>query len=483
MKDSKICRICDQLAFIVLCLLMADCAALGSGRIFSVGSLGMRMILLGLLLVVSLPLMVQQFPRFVKNRILWLLVFFALWLGAEAVIGFLNGNSRSLLASDLKGFAYFVAVVPALCVLKTKQRVHLLMKVIMYASGVLATVALFLLLLYNTSNQLFSRLIAWDWEHHITMFAAVSSRIPRLFFKSTPYFLCGCAFPIYFAVTEKNHLRFWLYPAIAGLSLFAMLLSYTRSIYLAVGVAALFLLIVLWVSLDAAGRKRLFAVFGIAAAVFLLLLTLCSVAMKADYFGYALDRLGVTFYSPTEGPSATDPSETSPSETDPSETGPFETTDSTDPSKPSSPSKPGDTDHFQQATMQSDNFRAQTTAELTENILRSPVWGHGLGKALEVRDGYANEYIYHDILMKTGLIGLLLFLSPAIWLFADLIKKLKSKTDAVLLTVPWLTVLLGFLIFSYFNPYMNASLGILFYCCCISIVSGNQSKNHIQKEI
>ncbi len=466
MKDlshNNFYRVCDKLVMALLCLLMADCAMLGSGRVFSVGPLGMRMILLGLLLVASLPLIVQQFPRLVKTRMVWLLVFFALWLVIETIMGILNGNSRALLAGDLKGFAYLVATIPVLCVLNTKQRVLRLMKVMMYASGILAVSALILLFLYNYNAQLFGKIAILDRDHHITMFAAVSSRIPRLFFKSTPYFLCGCAFPVYFAVTEKSHLRFWLYPVIVGLSLFAMLLSYTRSIYLAVGVSALFMIVVLCISLDAKGKKKLITVFSLSAAVFLLLITLCSVTMKADYFGYALDRLGVTFHSPIIGPSTTDPS------------GP-------DSSDPTSPSMPGDTDLFQQATIESDKFRAQTMAELKENILSSPVWGHGLGKALEVRNGYANEYIYHDILMKTGIIGLLLFLSPAIWLFADFIKKLKNKSDAALLIAPWLTVLLGFLIFSYFNPYMNASLGILFYCCCIGIVSGNQPKNHIQKE-
>ena len=33
----------------------------------------------------------------------------------------------------------------------------------------------------------------------------------------------------------------------------------------------------------------------------------------------------------------------------------------------------------------------------------------------------------------------------------------------------WLAVLLGYMGFSYYNPYMNASLGILFYCCTIGV--------------
>ena len=443
---NKLYFYCDRIAIVLLYIIMAECAVFGAGKTFAIGSLTLRMLLLAALLVVCLPLMIRQAPQLLKNRHLWLLAAFAVWLALEAIIGYRNKNSLTLLLGDLKGFAYFVAVIPALCVLNTQKRVHTLMKVIMYFSGALAVLTLFLLLLYNWDIDAFTQIMLWDREHSITMFATVSTKIPRLFFKSTPYFLCGCAFPIYFSLTEKTGRCRYVYPFIPGISLFALLLSYTRSIYLAMAIAAVFLLAILALTATRGQKKRLAKTVGAAGLIFVVLTATCSAAFQASFFGYALDRLGVTFSS-VETPSGTLPSVTEPENT-----------------------VPDDTDGFQQDTISSDLFRAQTLAELNRNILSSPIWGHGLGKELDVRNGEPNEYIYQDIWMKTGIIGLLLFLSPAALLLADLIKKRKQDPARTQLHAAWLAVLLGFMAFSYFNPYMNAALGILFYCCNIGVI-------------
>ena len=446
--NNKLYRICDRLVMFLLCVLMADCAIFGSGRTVSVGPLGFRMVLLGVILAASVPLIVRQFPQLIKNRFLWLLAAFAGWLVLATVLGIVRGNSSSLLAGDLKGFAYFAAVLPVLCVLNTKDRIHKLMQVIMYASAVLAVATPVLVFMYNWVPSAFTWLVSHDSAHDITMFAAVSSKIPRLFYKSTPYFLCGCAFPIYFCLTQQQKKFRWHYAVIAGLSLFALLLSYTRSIYLAVGIAAAFLVAVLYLAVDRSTRVHLAKALGGAVLSCVLLIAVCSVVLQANYFGYALDRLGVTF-----------------AQTDPGSMDAPDPGTSTDPSE----ENPGETDRFQNDTIESDKFRALTMAELNQNIRSSPIWGHGLGKALEVREGLANEYIYHDIWMKTGIIGLALFFAPMVLLVAATVKKIKTEPAAVRLRVPWLAVLLGFMVFSYFNPYMNAALGILFYCCTIGV--------------
>lgn len=449
---EKLCRICDKLTMILLCAIMVDCAVLGSGRVLSIGPLGLRMLLLGLLLVATVPLAIQQFSRLVRNPFLWALAGFAVWLLLEAVLGVINKNSMSMLTDDIKGFAYFAAVIPALCVINSKERVHKLMKAVMYATAILAAAAVVLLLVYNWTPKFFNWLVGLDYRHDITMFASVTSRIPRFFFKSTPYLLCGCAFSIYFAVTESKKRHAWRYPVIVALSLFALLLSYTRSIYLAVGGAAVFFVAILWLTMDRPERKRLVKMLGSSVAACLLLTVLLSVTLRADYFGYGLDRLGVSFVN---SDTAVTPDPTAPTDAD-----------STDPTEPTVPDID---DPYLQATMESDKYRALTMAELNRNIMRSPIWGHGLGKTLEVRGGQAHEYIYQDIWMKTGIIGLLLFFAPAVLLAAELIKRVKRKASSVFDRAAWLAVLLGFMLFSYFNPYMNASLGILFYCCTIGV--------------
>lgn len=443
-SNSTLYRVCDKLVMVLLCVLMADCAVLGAGRTMSVGPFGFRMVLLGVIMVLAVPLVVGQFSTLVKNRYLWLLLAFGGWVILEAVLGIANGNSRALLARDIKGFAYFAAVLPALCVVNTKDRVHKLMQVIMYASATLAVVTFALVFLYNWVPGFFAWLVSLDPEHNIMMFAAVSHKIPRLFFKSTPYLLCCCAFSIYFCLTRRDKKYCWHYIAITCVSLFALLLSYTRSVYLAVFIAASFLL-ALYLTMERDRRAWLVKAVSAAAVSCVLLITLCSAVLHTNYFGYALDRLGVTFAQ-----------------------GDLGSVDSTAPDfNQDSSDDPNDTDGFQHDTIESDKFRALTMSELMKNIKASPIWGHGLGKALEVRDGKANEYIYHDIWMKTGIIGLALFFAPLALMFVNTGKKIKSNTDTVRLHAPWLAALLGFVTFSYFNPYMNASLGILFYCCTI----------------
>lgn len=456
---NKICCICDKVVLALLCVLMADCAILGSGRAFTIGPLGLRMVWFGLLMAFSIPLIFQQLPKLLKNRILWVLAAFAAWLALQAVLGYCRGNHRALLAGDLKGFAYFVAILPALCVLNTKKRVHLLMKVIMYANALLAAAAFILLLMYNGNPKLFNRIAVWDIEHHITMFAAASSRVPRLFFKSTPYFLTTCAFPIYFAIVEKKAVRFWLYPLMVGLSLFALLLSYTRSVYLAVLVALVFVIPVFWLALKKDGRKRFAAFIGISLVACLLLVGTCTMIFRENYFAYALDRVGLTFHDEANQSSASKPSGST-----------TQKPSTSDPTKENKPISDKLNQNFQNSTLESDKTRAETTAELTKHIRSAPIFGHGLGKALETRNGTANEYIYLDIWMKTGIIGLLLFLAPVGILLVKLVKKIREKSENAVLIAAWMTVLLGFMAFSWFNPYMNAALGILFLCCTIGVV-------------
>ena len=458
--NSKLYNACDKLAMFLLCVFMADCAVLGSGRFLSVGPLGLRMVLLGVMMVISLPLILAQLHRLIRLPLLWLLAGFLVWLAVSAVIGFVNGNSRAMLLSDLKGFAYFISVLPALCVLRSKERIHKLMKTAMYACCALSFLTAVLVPLYRWAPQMFNNMVSLDPEHHITMFAAVSSKIPRLFYKSTPYLLCGCAFPIYFSVVEHGEKRRWQYPVIIGFALFSLLLSYTRSIYLAVFLAAAALIIALYLTAKKVHRVQLGKLLGASVLSCVVLICAYSVVLQANYFGYALDRLGVTFQNPDAGSPGGDSS------------------GDTNPTNPT-----GSTEHFQELTTMSDQLRADTKAELFENIKSAPLFGCGLGKTLAVRNHNAHEYIYLDIIMKTGIFGLLLFFAPAVFIVIATVKAIKSHPDAVKIRAPWLAVLLGFISFSYFNPYMNAALGIFFYCCCIAVFYAETDiKNQITSE-
>ena len=103
--------------------------------------------------------------------------------------------------------------------------------------------------------------------------------------------------------------------------------------------------------------------------------------------------------------------------------------------------------------------------------------GHGLGKAITCRHNGLTEYFYHETIVKTGVVGLLMYLLPVLCMLVAMFDKRLGKADRMLLG-GWLAVLLGFMGFSYYNPYMNASLGILFYCCTVGIYANIKSRRN-----
>lgn len=125
-------------------------------------------------------------------------------------------------------------------------------------------------------------------------------------------------------------------------------------------------------------------------------------------------------------------------------------------------------DFYQDLTKESDALRDNTQNELIGMIKQHPFCGNGLGASIPLRPAGLVEYIYHDILNKIGLIGLLLYLFPVIYMISQLIKTFKLKEKGWIIKLTWLSGLWAFLVATYFNPYMNSSLGICFYGLCIA---------------
>ena len=509
---------CEQAVFFLLLVLMADCTFFGAGRTLIVAGLGFRMLVLGLLMACSVPVILRDLKKLMTNKVLWILVVFALWLVVQAARGIVNGNSFGILLSDLKGFAYFVAVLPAICVLNSKKRLHTLMKTMMYASVALAVVSLVSTCMYKWCHDVFNALYEMDSESNILVLSCIIERkVPRLFFKSTNYFLVGCAFSLYFYVTGEKK-GDWKYPLFTGLCLFALLVSYTRACYLAAAVAAFALVVIYLVFGSKSVRTKTWKWVGLAVAAFVVITGGLSLIMGINYVQYALERVGVSISLSFE---ESVPEEKVMLMAAPNQTEKYQVVSLSDGAKPFDDwdnvdwdtldwdnvdwgsidwenidiykinwdkidMEAIDWDSFNRIDWEkweqqdynniadmnslSDAVRAETLAEMNGYISESPILGHGLGKAITCRENGLAEYFYHDVIVKTGAIGLVLYLLPILWMALALLGK-KIAREPKLLLGSWMAVLLGFLAFSYYNPYMNASLGILFYCCIIGIFS------------
>lgn len=460
----KVLKKLEKLCFAMICILMADCCLFGAGRFIEIGSLGFRMVLLAVVLVMAIPSMLMKWKTLLKNRFAQLVLFFLAWLIFSAVWGVVADNSRTHIISDLKGFAYLAFLPVALSVLTTKERLITLMKVMMYSCAALAVVGVVSLVAYvwfptTLFQAIFNLFAAKDGNSYgVVAYTAISDKILRVFFYSGLYLICGCAFSIYYQVTSRGRFR-WHYALITGLCLFTLLLTFTRSVYLAVFIAAAFVLAVFFIKSTKAERKKLFAQISVGVLLVLVLLVIFGVSTGSNYFRYALSRVAVTFADDTQEP----PSES---------VVPTESTDelaTTEPIVTEPIDKPSEGDSYNAATLASDELRAMTVVEMKENIKKSPIIGNGLGVALKCRDDGYGEYFYLDMISKTGVVGLLLYMAPLIYMLVLLLADRSMEKKNKQLAGVWVSSLLGFCTYSYFNPYMNAALGVLYYCCTIGV--------------
>lgn len=458
MDKAKIVRLSDKIAIALLCVLMVDIGIFGAGKVVFVGPLSFRHTLLLLLSVASVPVMLAKWKELARSPFMWLLFVFFGWVAVSAVIGFANGHRTSLIITDIKGFTFFVFLPIFLCVLRTRKRVHLVMKVLVASSAVLALIAISCLVVYLVDRPTMTAFSAYGYAIQFSRIGSITAKIPRLYFMSGLYMLCGCAFGIYFQVVERGRKYGWLYSVVTGLCLFALLVSYTRSVYLAIVVAAAVAVLSMFIGSDLQGRKKLMIHVVAAACVCLCLIGVFSLVAKTNYLSYAFSRTSVSF------------EQTTPSVTKPPETAPTEETEPT--------TELSEEEYWKQSynkeTAASDALRLTTTEELWVNIRKSPIIGLGLGAEIPSRPDGLNEYIYLDVWSKMGVVGLVLYFLPLLWIILRIAKTKEDDLANRREKCAWVAVLLGFMAYSYFNPYMNGSMGVIFYCCTMAIAQPKQ---------
>ena len=449
MNDRKknILMYCDKISWVLMCIAMLDISIFGAGKIISFGPIGFRHVILLLLGISCIPLVLDRWKILIKNKFLWM----ALAIGICVLISMVRGiDNKNLHASeDFIGFAYLIFLPLAIVVINSKDRIHSLMKIMILSSLVLAFITIIHLVIYICSKEVFAELSQYGYNIQFSRTGHISKAIPRLYMLSGLYMISGCAFSLYFTVQETSTRFKNLYYITPGFCLFALLLSYTRSIYLGVLVAAAVTVVYLMITVSKKGRIRLFKQLCVCAGLCLLLCGVFRLISGGEYLRYAFSRSYVA---------VTD------SEYEEGDTG--------------SESTEGDEDDelsgYNQATHQSDMKRELTVKESIQCIQKSPLIGHGLGFTVPSRpDG--NEYSYLDIWLKMGLIGLVLYMLPFIFIIVNIVKTKDNEMCSRAEKIVWLALLLGIMSYSLYNPYINSALGIFAYCCTM-VISENKKR-------
>lgn len=445
---------CSQLSFGVLCLFLLECSITGGGRYWEVGPVSVRILLGGLAAVLALPELFRHLGAYLKKPSIWLTLIFVAWLAFCAWLGIRSNNRMDVLITDVKGFMWLFLIPVFVAVVRSRDRLRTLLSWVLAGAVIQAA----LILAVNAAVVLSDNpepLCRWLTAHSIGLVDIVSNKLVRVFFKSSPYMIVGCVV-VLFRQARAPKLR-WRYVLAVALLFNALLLSYTRSLYGALGLTAVLSLTAVLI-LCPAGRKRVLAFLLAAVVCFGVLVTVQEFVLEGSYLSFAVSRtvgreIPTSWASQLRGRIRGDISD----------------------------DKPNDAEMDRQrsyieVTEKSDQFRQETQDGLKDCIRRSPIIGCGLGAAAASRDSGVDEYFYLDMLARTGIVGLVLYILPfgyvVLWCLRrrSLLRECPEGAAVV-------CGLCTFWVVTWFNPWMNAVLGIAWYAVTLSVPQALEEQN------
>lgn len=445
---------CSQLSFGVLCLFLLECSITGGGRYWEVGPVSVRILLGGLAAVLALPELFRHLGAYLKKPSIWLTLIFVVWLAFCAWLGIRSNNRMDVLITDVKGFMWLFLIPVFVAVVRSRDRLRTLLSWVLVGAVIQAA----LILAVNAAVVLSDNpepLCRWLTAHSVGLVDIVSNKLVRVFFKSSPYMIVGCVV-VLFRQARAPKLR-WRYVLAVALLFNALLLSYTRSLYGALGLTAV-LSITAVLILCPAGRKRVLAFLLAAVVCFGVLVTVQEFVLEGSYLSFAVSRtigqeVPTSWASQLRGRIRGDISD----------------------------DKPNDAEMDRQrsyieVTEKSDQFRQETKDGLKDCIRRSPIIGCGLGAAAASRDSGVDEYFYLDMLARTGIVGLVLYMLPfgyvVLWCLRrrSLLRECPEGAAVV-------CGLCTFWVVTWFNPWMNAVLGIAWYAVTLSVPQALEEQN------
>lgn len=521
---------CDSISFALLFLFFIDCGFSGGGKYLAIGPVSFRMAVAAAALIFAIPKLLLNVKKYMKNPIFYMFLAFLIYLIFSALMGLKADNNINVLISDIKGFMWLFTVPALVITIDNKKRFACILNAIVIGALIQAAIVLvihFVSCLIKDGIKYFYQPML---DLQIGTVSIISNNVFRIFMRSSPYMILACSI-VFFKQLKQEKLKVKYILSIA-LFLFCVLLSFTRSLFGCVFVVFVCMIAAVLIFYRNKIKLMLKTLACVAVSV-LVCVGIMEFAFDASYLNFAISRtLGTPVKqsfivtakyeiknidwenifslkdpdgdSVSQGDNAssevnsdepaTDSNEPTTDSSEPTTDSNEPTTDSnestTDSNEPTTDSSEPTTDNDKQnqieedfrhqqnyieKTQESDNLRAVTKQELRSLIAKSPIIGNGLGACSETRNG-PDEYFYYDMLARMGIIGLLLYVAPFIYVCIYMLKK-KSLISSNMKSVSLICGVLGFWAVTWFNPWMNAALGIAVYSLSCSIIEVFKSES------
>lgn len=434
---SKMYFFFEQTLFLAFFLILIDCVLTGYGHWFMVGPFTIRIILWGYCIIGCMPLLIfKKKLIFFSNPIILLVLSFGLYFLIQALRGYLHGNDLQTLSNDIRAYSW-IALVPVACiVLNNSERLIILIKGIVISSLALAFLILLSFILSNLSKDGESIITSFIMKYQICSVSRISKSIIRFSCGNMLYIVPTVVYLFFqYLVTSKRSI-FLVF--LTSLGLITLFFSYTRSYYLG-AIVVLIITIGMGCRIYPLKIKKIIVFVFLMTIFSLFILCVFSILFNENYLLFTIQRTFPTldfsraFKIPVQTKSIRD---------------------------------------YIELTIFSDSIRKKTMDELVRLIRINPLLGNGLGSGVTFRENGRAEYFYQDLIQKMGIIGILLFIAPVFFMIKQSVRSFYRKKYS--LDLVFYLGFFAFLISSYFNPLMNSSIGLCYYCICIGILYNSQ---------
>lgn len=409
------------LTLALLTVLVAETAVGSSGRWLEAGPLSIRIVLLAATLLVSLPLVWRERRYLLGEGIVWVTALFFATLALSAAWGFHLGNKTGFIVNDLTTFAALLLVPTVIALRLRVVEVVRLVTVFFVAAAALAALTFAIHVLIPLGLLDPEGTADWLTDRSLGGLADVGRDMHRIYLRSQIMFIPAIFVGLHRIATVQRHRLWW----IAGTSVVSvgLVISLSRSLWIGFGLALIVCLV--WCARDLAALLRAIGLVAAGAAVLIGLST--AVYASPSLIISAAERLNPSMVVVV----------------------------------PETEEEPDDESDLSEVDAESVALRGATLQLTREQIRERPVVGWGIGHNLdEIRSDGRTEYMYWDLLMKLGLLGLVPFVLVYAWSTVGVLRR-GGLVSAVSDTRVLAAGLLGIAVASYFNPFLNSSLGIV----------------------
>lgn len=428
----------DYLRFLIY-IIIIEAILGGAGRYFALGSLSIRMILYAITFSVFIICLIKDRKKVtVSLRTmdinLVLVILLGVWIVFSALNGyFISKNSLSEIVRDLTGYASFGLVFVFSYAFDNKKNVNFIVKIISI-SVVIQSLAILLIhyglgigvLEFNSFNKVLQSI-------YIGNIGIIAPDTIRIFFKSSIYLQVGFILLLEMITRETyKKKKIVMYIALVIVS-YAIILSFTRGFWIAAFVTT-FIYIIL------KKPKRIFKTIGIVLCGVVLMLGLSVVAYSNINIVYSIaSRAGLINV------------------------------------KQDVATKKIVTIKSDEVVDMSLDYRKKLKSAMFSRIEKRPILGNGFGVILnEIEQEQSHsEYMFYDIWVEMGAIGLGLYIAMFVALFIKWLKIRRSQFNINELHFldEYIIALIGVIITSTLNPFLNNPIGITYLIIVICSIN------------